>query len=281
MRLPTFLVIGAAKSGTTSLHQYLCQHPDVFLPAVKETNYYWSEAGAHGRRTPSSLADYARLFEPAGACRAVGEVSPQYLNSATAAERIRRDLPEVRLVVSLRNPADRAYSDYLGRVRILRESRPLDEAVRPGEPCFEWGFYHPRLRRYYARFPREQIHVVLHDDYARDTPATLRGVFGHLGVEPAIPIDTSTRHNSAALPRCNVLNRVLWSSIMATRRLVPAQQRGSGRAARLLAKTHRLAPSCPPALWRDLQARYHDDILATAEIIGRDLSAWLLPQGMG
>src|SRR5947209_2910038 len=103
MTLPNFLVIGAAKGGATSLHHYLRQHPDVFLTPVKETNFFWTEARAAGRKTVQTLADYEHLFDGSGARRAIGEISPQYLNSETAAERIRRDLPGVRLIVALRN----------------------------------------------------------------------------------------------------------------------------------------------------------------------------------
>ena len=90
MTLPNFLVIGAAKGGTTSLHHYLRQHPEIYLTPVKETNFFWSEAREHGRKTVQTLAEYERLFDGAGSRKAVGEISPQYLNSETAAERIDR-----------------------------------------------------------------------------------------------------------------------------------------------------------------------------------------------
>src|SRR5262245_9799954 len=100
MRLPNFLIIGAAKGGTTSLHYYLRQHPEVFLPRQKEINFYWPEARALGRQIPDTIEEYACYFEGAGTARAVGEISPQYINSPSAAERIAADLRGVRLVVS-------------------------------------------------------------------------------------------------------------------------------------------------------------------------------------
>ncbi len=275
MTLPNFLVIGAAKGGTTSLHHYLRQHPEVYLTPVKETNFFWSEAREEGRQTVQTLAGYERLFADARAAKAIGEVSPRYLNSAGAAERIRQTLPDVRLVVSLRHPAERAWSDYLGRLRILRESRPFDEAVQPGEPCLEWGFYFPRLQRYFDRFPRGQIHVILHDDLTRDTDAVLRGFFTFLGVDARVPIDTSTRHNAAALPHSRWLNAVLWNSILVAEHAVPRRWRGSGIAAAVLEKTYRRAPKLPAGVRARLCALYRDDILATSELIGRDLTRWL------
>lgn len=275
MTLPNFLIIGAAKAGTTSLHHYLRQHPDIYLPPVKETNFFWTEARAHGRKTVPTLAAYERLFDGAGRAGAVGEISPQYLNSATAAERIRRDLPGVRLVVSLRNPAERAWSDYLGRVRILRERGTFEEAMRPGGPCLESGYYFPRLKRYYERFPRERIHVMLYEEFAADPHAALRSVFIFLGVEPCAAIDTKRRHNAAATPRSRLLNRVLWPAVVAAQHLVPRRRRGSGILAALISKTYKPAPSLAPEWERRLRDLYRDDIIATAELIGRDLSRWL------
>lgn len=275
MTLPNFLVIGAAKGGTTSLHHYLRQHPEIYLTPVKETNFFWSEAREHGRKTVQTLAEYERLFDGAGSRKAVGEISPQYLNSETAAERIRRDLPGVRLIVSLRNPVDRAWSDYLGRVRILRETGTFEEATRPGRPCLEWGFYSSRLKRYYDRFSREQIHVMLYDDFAADPVASLRALFAFLDVAPDAPIDTTTRHNPAAMPRSFLLNRFLWKSVQAVQSVVPARFRGTGILARLLARTYRPAPALSPERRRRLINTYRHDILATAALIDRDLSHWL------
>lgn len=275
MHLPNFLVIGAAKGGTTSLHHYLRQHPQVFLPTVKETNFYWAEGAGEGRAIPRTLAEYARYFEPAATQKAVGEISPQYLNSPTAAARIRHDLPAVRLVVSLRSPAERAWSDYLGRTRIGREHRTAEEAVRPGERIFEHGLYYPRLKRYYDLFPRERIHVILHEDYAADTPGTLRTLCAFLGVDPGVTFDTARRHNPAEMPRSNALNRVMWGAITAASLLVPAQWRGTGRLEPLLRRTYKRAPTLPPALARRWRDAYRDDIRATAALIGRDLRHWM------
>jgi hypothetical protein len=275
MTLPNFLVIGAAKGGTTSLHHYLRQHPEIYLTPVKETNFFWTEARREGRKTVRTLAEYERLFDDAGTRKAVGEISPQYLNSADAARRIRRDLPGVRLVVSLRNPAERAWSDYLGRVRILRETGTFAEAIRPGRPCLESGFYFARLKRYYERFPRERIHVMLYEDFAADPRAALRALFTFLGVDPDAAIDTAKRHNRAAMPRSALLNRALWPSVVATQSLVPRRWRGTGILAALLSKTYRPAPPLSPELRRRLREIYRDDITATAELTGRDLSRWL------
>lgn len=274
MTLPNFLIIGVAKGGTTSLHHYLRQHPEIYVYPDKGTNFFWTEAADEGRKTVQTLDEYEHLFDDAGDAKAIGEISNQYMNSLTAAERIRRDLPDVRLLVSLRNPVDRAWSDYLGRIRILRENGTFDDAIQPGRPCLEWGFYFPRLKRFYDRFPREQIHVMLYDDFVADPHRELRGLFAFIGVDPDAPIDMRTQHNAAGVPRSMALNRVLLPSIVAAQRLVPRRWHGTGLLAKLLWTTYRRAPKLSPEMRAELRERYREDIRETAELIGRDLSGW-------
>src|SRR2546430_7559997 len=96
MTLPNFLIIGAIKSGTTSLYHYLHQHPDVYMSPIKETWYYWKEGEAEGRVRIRTREEYERLFDAAASERAIGEASPQYLHSPTAPARIAADMPDVR-----------------------------------------------------------------------------------------------------------------------------------------------------------------------------------------
>jgi hypothetical protein len=116
--LPNFIVIGAAKAGTTALYWYLAEHPDVFMSPKKETNYFAYGRDRQGRllygdpefhQFPvQSLAEYEELFDGAEGARAVGEASPIYLEAPQTAGRIRELLPQSRLICSLRHPVDRA-----------------------------------------------------------------------------------------------------------------------------------------------------------------------------
>src|SRR3954452_25059385 len=106
MTLPNFLIIGAAKAGTTSLYEYLKQHPDVYMSPLKEPGYYWSEAPALEDAPIRTRADYERLFDGVTTEKALGEAAPRYRKSAPPAEGIAHALPPARLIVSLPNPAD-------------------------------------------------------------------------------------------------------------------------------------------------------------------------------
>ena len=132
MKLPNFVVIGAAKAGTTALYWYLQEHPEVFMSPLKETNFFAYGVDPEGRllygdpelhRFPiKNLDAYADLFAGAGDEKAVGEASPIYLECPEAAGRIQQLLPEARIICGLRDPVDRAYSDY------------LDVLAKPGPP---------------------------------------------------------------------------------------------------------------------------------------------------
>ena len=278
MTLPNFLVIGAHKCGTTSLYQYLAQHPEVFVSPVKEANYFWWEGQAEDRFSAKTRGEYERLFEGVKGEKAIGEASPQYLNNENSAERIRRELPGAKLVVSLRNPADRAYSHYLSLLRNGYETRPAVQALQPESLCVQHGFYYPRLLRYYERFPRERIHVILFDDLVSDSPAIMRRLFEFLGVDTAAPIDTKIIHNRARAPRSAWITRWLLRAMSLRFHVLPhlpARLRGHGLAMRLHESTLTKAPRMEPALRRRLLEGYRDDIGRTGELIGRDLSPWL------
>jgi hypothetical protein len=275
MTLPNFLIIGAAKSGTTSLYHYLRQHPDIFMSRIKEPNYYTDEDNLLDVPAIRSRTAYETLFAGAKGQRAIGEATVRYLNATAGVERIHADLLGVRLIASLRHPAERAYSSYLSRLATGRESRRAEDALQPGSYPFETSFYYPRLRRYYDRFPAEQINVILFDDLIARSQDVLRELFRFLDVDPGFIADTSIGHNAGVAPRSLFLNRLLNTGMRLFRPIVPQSLRSRGLATRLRRPILRKPEPMSPLLRRRLTEQYSDDILATAELIGRDLSHWL------
>jgi hypothetical protein len=273
--LPNFVGIGAARSGTTSLHNYLLQHPEVFLPAQKEVHFFSRLDEVDGVTAATTLEEYERLFDGASGHTARGEISPTYMPDPAAADRILETLGPIRVVAILRDPVARAYSHYLHRFKAGLETRPFGEAVVEGEPFFEWSRYGEQLRRYYDRFPRERIHVLLYDDFKRDPAAGLKGLAEFLEVDASFEFDTTTQHNQAAAPRFPRANRYIWKVIHATWKRAPKALHGSGLATRVLTTSDVKPEALPADQAARLRARLRDDIEATAELIGRDLSHWL------
>jgi hypothetical protein len=292
--LPTFVIIGAAKAGTTALYWYLADHPEVFMSPVKETNYFAFGLDGDGKpmygdpelhRFPiRSFAEYEALFAGSDGALAVGEASPIYLECPQSAARIREVVPDARIVCFLREPVDRAYSDYLmylrARGRRLDPDRDLTPDAPWARPESHWmqiSRYHGALSRYYERFPREQIHVFLFDDLRADAAACVRAVFAALGVDPGFVPDLETPHNIGGLPSSRTLERVLTSR--SVRRIVEPwiPRKVSDAVRRVRTKNLKKAPPLPDRLRAELLRHFRDDIGETAALIDRNLDHWLPP----
>lgn len=179
--MPTFLVIGAMKAGTTSLYHYLRAHPDVFMPLVKELDFFVEHA--NWRR---GLAWYARQFEGAEGVTAVGEASTAYTKFPTVAgvpERIAAHLPDIRLIYVIRDPIDRMRSHYRHRLAAGSERAPLGRAVRRTPVYLNCSRYALQLERYLEHFPRERILVVTSEDLLHARASTMQRVYGFLEVD--------------------------------------------------------------------------------------------------
>jgi hypothetical protein len=274
MTLPNFLVIGAAKGGTTSLYQYLRQHPDIYMSPMKEPNYYTDEDQLFGKKAARSRSEYERLFDRVTVEHAIGEATPRYLNAISGVGRIQAELPGVRLIAILRQPADRAYSAYLQRFTDSREWRPAEEVLQPGNYLFESGFYYPKLQRYFDTFPRDQIKVILFDDLIARPREIVRSLYSFLGVDPDFAVDTSIRFNRTLSPRFLRLTRLFNSTAKSVARIAPWAS-GTGLGTPLRRALLRRPDPMPRALRRRLTDQYRDDIIATGELIERDLSHWL------
>ena len=300
-RWPTFFIVGAPKTGTTSLYHYLDQHPGIYMSPVKEPSYFASEVRAeHFSREFTSAAarsgiqirdyliadceDYLRLFEKADGETALGEASVCYLWSPTAAANIRSRIPEAKIMMILRHPAERAFSEYLqyagnGLVRwsfrgqIERSSRHTQREYNTLYPFLEYGLYYRQVKAYLDLFPRANVQISLYEEAWNDPPRFLKTIFEFLNVDAAFTADVSHRHIQAEAPR--FLASYYWSrkSELALRlkALIPKTMRKGVRTA--LFKSHGLRMDAPDR--RYLCDYYRDDIGKLSSLLDRDLGAWL------
>jgi hypothetical protein len=297
--LPNFLVIGAAKSGTTALHHYLKQHPGIFLSKIKEPRFFAFEEQKLDFRGPgdrryqqeivSNFEDYCNLFNGAAENQAVGEMSPLYLSQPGTAARIARRLPEAKLIVILRHPAERAYSQFLMHRRDGHE--PLGDfaealAAEPQRIEDNWlpiwfyrrrGFYFQQLSSYYECFPGSRIRVFLYEDFVANPLKLIRDICDFLGVESDFVPDMSFRPNTSRMPRSRFLNKILITPHpvkTALEKILSRNFRDRVRRRLLELNSTRAAP-LDENLRRRLIADYRDDILQLQKLIGRDLTHWI------
>ena len=283
--LPNFLIIGAQKSGTTSLYHYFKEHPQIFMSPVKEPNFFvgdaWQQADGPEH---AAIEGYAALFNGVADQVAIGEASPSYLPSRGAPERIAARLHNPKLIAVLRNPVERAYSHWLHNIKNGRETldfrRALDaEQERlAADPNSRFGYvysghYHRHLTRYLQVFARDQLRVHLFDDLVADPGAVVKDLFGFLGVDDAFQPKLE-RHNVSGLPRGRMGQlydrlRKNPGAVRGVKRVVP------GKVRDLLRERFLSRPGLPGDVRQELIAIYRDEIYQLDDLLQRDLSSWL------
>jgi len=285
---PNFFIVGAAKCGTTSLHEYLGKHPRIYMSPVKEPHFFsqvsFTRESEHFVRSVTGEADYAALFEGAEGFDAVGEASPSYLWYERAPYRIRERVPEARIIILLRDPVERAYSHYLADVRNDRVRLPFYEALLQDAArekkvwgvsrlYVELGRYAPQMRRYFEIFSRERVRVYLFDDLKRDPEAILREVALFLDVDPdgMSGAGRDAVHNAYSAPRNPVIRRVAGNRHV--RRVAMAcVPHGVRRFAYRSVLTRRAEkPEPDPRAIEYLAGAYDGEIEELERLLGRDL----------
>jgi hypothetical protein len=176
---PNFFIVGAANSGTTSLYTYLNQHPEVFLPALKEPHYFSQIRPAYEQRYMRPYVTdetaYLQLFRKAGGYKAIGEASTSYLSDPEALRRIRDMVPNARIIIILRDPVERAHSHYLMDVREGRQNLPFFAALQDdwnrkdkgwgvSQLYVELGMYAEQVKRYLRAFGPEQVIILMFEE---------------------------------------------------------------------------------------------------------------------
>ena len=303
MTLPNFLIIGAAKSGTTSLYRYLGQHPQVYAN-VKEPGYFAlagqqvqfagpGDQDGFVRRITTERTAYEALFAGVTDEKAYGEASVLYLYSPEAPIRIRETIPQAKLIAILRNPVERAFSGYLHLRRDGRE--PLADfaealAAEDGRIAANWehqwhyqqlGFYHSQLKRYFDLFPAEQIAVYTFDEFKASPLKLMQRVFRFLEVDDSFVPDFSIRHNVSGTPKSKALNKFLIRPNRLKDAVRPFLPRSLRRFVGMRAKQMNLntdKPQMDSETYAYLLDLYREDILALQTLLNKDLSHWLKPK---
>lgn len=266
--LPTFLIVGAPRAGTTWIDRNLRQHPEVFLPARKELHFFDRE-----ENYSRGIAYYESFFQKAGDAAAVGEATPDYLHRPVAATRIKEHLGDVKLIVSLRDPVDRVYSRYWNARGKYAENQGLsfeEKLARKPEFILE-GYYYDHLCRYLELFGRDRLLCLLFDDLKADGRAFMRSIHRFLGVrEDFEPIGTDAVVNASASKKRNARSKLLYYVRGVTSRL-----KLRSLADRLdEANRAEIPPMNPQTRSRLLREHYLDQIEKLERLIDRDLSAW-------
>ena len=299
--LPNFLILGAARAGTTSLYYYLRQHPEVFMSPIKEVNFFAYDISSMEQLTNLSehdfpiktITDYQKLFKPGKDSKAIGEASPRYLWHPSAPKKIQQMIPDAKFIVILRNPIQRAFSSYLMYFNQGREKRSFRQAIEEEiqlSQSGKWplgqmtyvgqGFYTKHLENYFHYFQRDQFQIILYEDYKVDLPGTLHQIFRFLGVsEDVASFDSLPRHNVSGLPKNKVIDFLLKPRkfTKTIRRYIPKKIHDPVFYYFMSVKERNMMKTdMEPHVRRKLIGIYRDDVLKLQNLLARDLSHWLI-----
>ena len=303
-RLPDFFIVGHPKSGTTALYEMLRRHPEIYMPDVKEPEFFASElqlrAPPQPGVMPGSLEEYSSLFDGAGPGQRVGEASALYLWSRTAAARIADVQPGARIIAILREPASFLHSLHLQFVEAIIETEydfqtalSLEDARRQGRDVARHSYwpqalmysdyvrYVEQLRRYHAAFPPEQVLVLIYDDFRVDNEATVAAVLRFIGADDAYPLEV-LEANPTLRARSKGLHELVHALSVgrgpvsrgvkgAVKALTPRRLRRQalGATRRHLVYTDPEEPD--QNLMNELRRRFKPEVVALSEYLGRDL----------
>ena len=293
MRLPDFFICGAAKAGTTSMWRYLQQHPEIFMPKDKVNK----EPGYFSHLRPlDDFEQYVSLFQQALEHQIIGEASGAYLTSPDSAVRIAETLPDAKIIIMLRNPADRAYSLYKWMVRegyeyagsfedalhLEKSRRYKNLKFRHNNPEYYYnylyygsGLYAKQVRRYIDSFPRCNLKIVIFEEIISKEIEKVKEIYKFLNVEKSYHPNLKV-HNKGKDVRSPIIQYVLKNYCRPVARKALGQ-RGARWIKRMMrTNVHQEHRSFDPSLRQQLLERYQHDIRRTSSLIDKDLeSVWL------
>jgi len=293
MKTPDFFIAGAPRCGTTAMHSWMRQHPEVFMPEKKDVHYFGSDPNLNSEyKSPSQ---YLELFKGAEKARRAGEASCWYMHSRDAHKQIKDFSPEAQIIIMLRNPVDMIHSLHAKLLNIGYETiyefekaleaederkRILEE--RHGGPLLMSFFYRenarlsPHLEKWFATFGRENVLVIIYDDFEKGPASELSRAFRFLEVDPGFtpslePVNRNVRIRSRTLD--GLLRRPPGFVKSLRKALVPPGVL-PGKLLMRINTTPGPRPPMDPRLRRTLQAELEDEVKKLSDLLQRDLTHW-------
>jgi len=311
-KLPNFFIVGAAKSGTTSLYEYLKLHPEVYMAPIKETHHFSTDIdntkfrSNYARSLNKDLSkflesdmeegifhafvkdwsEYVQLFKKVKNEKAVGEVTNSYLYSREAAKNIKEKFPNAKIIMMLRNPVDRAFSHYLMDLRIGYETEDFMTALKKDmarDPkgwgisnlYSEIGQYAEQVQRFMQVFPKEHLRIYLFDDFVKNPEATMKDIFRFLGVSEETSIDFTKKYNPSFIPKNKFIGKLNTQKRVKDwlKSVLPKSVKSKFKKTFY---TDKDLPKIKPEERKFLIEVFKEDVMKLSQLLNRDLSSWLV-----
>lgn len=295
--LPNFLIVGAAKGGTTSLYYYLSQHPDVFFSEVKEPCFFCfaqhKPTYEVGIKTVFDFDQYRKLFENAEGYKVIGEATAIYLYMHDEViANIKKYIPnyeELKIIVILRNPVDRAYSQYMMNIRDLRDELTFEEAIE-AEPTrkmsrnntdlfyLDRGYYFNQVKAYLDNF--KNVKIYLFDELVESPGDLMKDLCVFLQIKDDFTFKMNEKFNVSGRPKFKFISKLIRQDFLIKKllkRVLPKDKR-KRMALSFKNKMHEInlkKEKMNPNTREKLIENFREDILQLQSLIGKDLSNWL------
>jgi hypothetical protein len=296
MNKPNFLIVGAQKSGTTSLYSYLNQHPQIYMSPVKEPFFFISHflklphrgIGDHVSNVIEDSKKYEALFSDVRNETKIGEASAIYLyHYRNAIPRIHAILGDIKIVIILRNPVDRAYSAYMHLIRDDREYLSFEDGLKEEAQriacnwCSLWhytdiGFYYKQVKAYMKNF--SQVKVLLFDDLKEAPLKLLKNLYNFLDVDSSFtPNDLGVRYQITGIPKYRFVYNILRKPNFMKSAIKPfiSEEKRMSIREKIIRHFVTKRPEMKPETRKHLVGVFKEDILALQDLINRDLTCWL------
>lgn len=310
----TFSVLGVRKCGTSTLHSYLQQHPDILMSQPKEPFLFESVQAFERQATKNFERYWDRHFGEWRGQKAVGDANPNKLLYPWVANNVHRALPEGRLIVILRDPVERAFSEWWMEFEAGFEQYAFEEAVKvelremaegldfigpQGQELYQRrlraksnreplpiriylkaGYYHQGLERFLQLFSREQIHLVLLRDVQRNPHKAMRTIFSFLGVDPDVPVHPPStteqnRANGHVRRRVTQLARAVGLPLLFHRKTRARLAKTVGKVSGWIDRSR---PCLEEPAREMLAQHFREHNTRLEEMTGLDLSDWTSPR---
>jgi len=300
--VPNFFIVGAAKSGTTSLSFYLEQHPEVFISPLKEPYFFSSQfkdkdlpPGGIGDDWPrnfviNNLDEYLSLFRHAKNEKAIGEATAGYLYYyKRAIPKMKQLFGDVKILIILRNPVSRAFSAYKHLVRDMRETKSFEDALELEEYRkqnnweYLWhltslGYYHDQVKAYLENF--SQVKVLFFEDIIKNPQELMKEVFRFLDVDPNFKIDTEGTFNPSGIPRSKIMRWLtrpsgLKALVYKGLTLLGIKDSDLSKGIEVLRGSEREQLKMSDLTKKKLQKLYRPEIEKLENLLDKDLKHWL------
>jgi hypothetical protein len=296
MPIPNFLIVGAAKSGTTSLSNYLKQHPDIYISSIKEPKFMVAHSIDFPTKPNKKVVvvkdwkEYENLFAAVTTETAIGEASAVYLYQyETAISNIKKYLGDPKIILILRNPVERTFSAYTHFLREGLEKLSFEEAINNEEKRIadRWGFlwhyksasqYFQQVKAYLESF--NNVKIVLNEELKNDRSGVIKNLYDFLEVDPTFEPDLTMTLNPSGVPKSGALYRLLARPNVVKKLGKKAmglfmtdekmRKRSLGWQSKLVTK-----PQMSEADRSYLKEYFREDILKLQDLLGRDLSNWI------